>query len=206
MTPVPDAVAAHRLNYWTWLEQHAAEPDRTRLLVLRDHWRHLNVTYFDGKMVEPYITLSAPSKPSLFGQCCAVSSWGSRLEIRIRPSLLTGTHPEVRGELEGRWRFALDVLLHEAAHQYHQEVTGYTESSYHGHGSVFTATANRIGAVLGLPPVVAKNRGGSRLPKAAQWPHCVTPAGHYLGVYHPRVPSTGDRHCRTCSCASGPDG
>ena len=49
------------------------------------------------------------------------------------------------------------------------------ESSYHHHGPVFTDHCNRIGALLGLPEVVVRNRGGKKLPKSAQWPHCVRP-------------------------------
>jgi hypothetical protein len=190
---IPEAVLAHRGDYWTWVELHAAEPDRTRLLRLRDHWHQVNAEHFAGAMTLPYITLTEPSKPSIYGQCCAVSSWGSRLEIKIRPSLMSGTHPHLdqTAPIEGRWRFVLDVLLHEAVHQYHREVTGRTEPAYHGHGPAFTETANRIGTTLGLPPVIAKNRGGTkRRDVAPQWPHCVRDCGYYLSAY--RVPATGD--------------
>jgi hypothetical protein len=46
---------------------------------------------------------------------------------------------------------------------------------------------------LGLPEVVVRNRGGKKLPKAAQWPHCVAPPDRYLGAYQPhhRVTSKG---------------
>lgn len=146
-------------------------------------------------MTEPYVTLTEPSKPSLYGQCCPVSSWGSRLEIKLRPSLLSGTHPDIdqTAPEQGRWNFVLDVLLHEAVHQYHREITGHTEGAYHGHGPAFTETANRIGADLDLPPVITRNRNGSRRRDLApQWPHCVRDAGHYLGAYRPRVPASGD--------------
>ncbi|HZN71245.1 MAG TPA: hypothetical protein VFC00_06125 [Micromonosporaceae bacterium] len=203
MTTLAEPIVAHRMDYWTWVEHHAEEPDRTRLLGLRNHWRHVNETYFAGVMVEPYITLTEPSKPSVYGQCCPVSSWGSRLEIRIRPSLLSGTHPRVSGDLQGRWLFVLDVLMHEAVHQYHREVTGTTEPSYHGHGPMFAMVANRIGDALGLAPVVPRNRGGSNLPLAAQWPHCVTPLDYYRGAYRPRVPDTGDTSMVDCPHCSG---
>jgi hypothetical protein len=51
---------------------------------------------------------------------------------------------------------------------------------------VFTGHCNRIGKSLGLDDVVVRNRGGAKLPKSAQWPHCVAPPGRYLGAYRPR--------------------
>jgi hypothetical protein len=48
---------------------------------------------------------------------------------------------------------------------------------------VFTDHCNRIGAELGLAEVVVRNRGGKKLPKAAQWPHCVVPPERYGGAY-----------------------
>lgn len=92
---VSDSVAEHRTDYWTWVEQHAEQYTRTLLLGLRDYWRDGNRDYFSGRMLEPYVTLTEPSAPQLYGQCCSVSSWGSRLEIRLRPSLLAGTHPHL---------------------------------------------------------------------------------------------------------------
>ena len=49
---------------------------------------------------------------------------GSRLEIRLRPSLLDGTHPRMAGDAPGRFPFAADVLTHECIHQWQQEITG----------------------------------------------------------------------------------
>ena len=102
---------------------------------------------------------------------------------RIRPSLLEGTHPRVHGHPLGCIRFTADVLLHESIHQYMLEVAGNPEPSYHGHGPGFTAWCNLIGAAYGLPAVVTRNRQGSDLPRSAQWPHNVRPAGYYLGAY-----------------------
>jgi hypothetical protein len=189
----------HRLDYWQWIETNADPASRDHLLRLRDHWHDVNAKYFDGVMTLPYITLTEPSEPKTYGQCCAVSSWGSRLEIKLRPSLLDGTHPHIRNTGEGAFRFVADVLTHETIHQWAIEVTGATEDSYHGHGPAFAAKANEMGASLGLEPVVVRNRGGSKLAKAAQWPHCVRPSEYYLGAYQPRVPvpASSDKcpHC-----------
>lgn len=181
---LPEPVAGHRIDYWQWVERHADSTSRDSLLALRDHWRDCNGRYFAGRMLEPYITLTEPSAPQLYGQCCSVSSWGSRLEIRLRPSLLNGTHPHLCGPLAGRMQFVKDVLLHEMIHQHVMEhQPGVNETSYKGHGPVFTEHCNRIGAELGLAEVVVRNRNRSKSPKAAQWPHCVAPSDRYLGAY-----------------------
>ena len=74
------------------------------------------------------------------------------------------------------------------------------EVSYHGHGPGFAPKANEIGAVLGLPPVTVRNRGGTADLVCAHWPHNVRDPAHYLGAWQPRqpVPPTGDMcpHCR----------
>lgn len=201
MPATSDPVLLHRTDYWLWVDLHATESERSALLGLRDHWREVNARYFDGAMTEPYITLTEPSTPRTYGQCCSVSSSGGRLEIRIRPSLLDGTHPAlVPGEAHrpGRMRFVADVLTHEAVHQWQCEITGATEGSYHGHGRTFTAKANEIGAALRLPRVAVRNRRGSRDAVSAHWPHNIRPDGYYLGAYRPRVPDSGDTcpHCR----------
>lgn len=182
---LPGAVADHRIDYWQWVDQHADTASRDRLLVLRDHWRDCNRRYFAGRMVEPYITLTEPSAPQVYGQCESVSSWGSRLEIKLRPSLLDGTHPHLRGgNRAGRLQFVKDVLLHEMVHQHIMEhQPGVNEDSYKGHGPVFTEHCNRIGAELGLAEVVVRNRNGSKVPKSPQWPHCVAPPDRYLNAY-----------------------
>lgn len=186
---LPESITGHRADYWTWVEDHADSATRGVLLTLRDHWRECNERYFGRLMVEPYITLTEPSAPQVFGQCCSVSSWGSRLEIRIRPSLLDGTHPKMSdapSHAAGRLQFVKDVLLHEMVHQHiFEHQPGVNESSYHGHGPVFTEHCNRISVQLGLPEVVVRNRGGEKKPKAPQWPHCVAPSSRYRGAYNP---------------------
>src|SRR5205823_499670 len=119
-----------------------------------------------------------------------VGSFGGTCEIRIRPSLLTGEHPQVASgpaHREGRMRLVLDVLLHESIHQYAYEVSGQTEDSFHGHGPRFAEHCNRIGESLGLPPVrQAKRRGADKdLPSCAQWPHNVRPREWYRGAWVP---------------------
>jgi hypothetical protein len=201
---IPEPVRTHRADYWQWVEQHAAEPERGRLLALRDQWHAVNARHFGGALLLPYITLTEPSAPSIYGQTCPVSSWGSRLEIRLRPSLLAGTHPRVRPEesyAAGRFAFVADVLLHEMIHQWQQEATGEQEPGYRGHGPSFARKATEIGAALGLPPVrTCKRRGpDAELPSCARWPHNVRPVERYCGAYRPRfrIPASGDT-CPRC--------
>jgi hypothetical protein len=184
---LPEPIAGHRVDYWTWVENHADTTKRDNLLALRNHRRDSNIGFFEGIMLEPYITLTSPCTPQRYGECCPLSSWGSRLEIRLRPSLLDGTHPHVACGptfAAGRMQFVKDILVHEMIHQHIMEhQPGVDEHSYHWHGPVFTEHCNRIGAQLGLPEVVVRNRNGTHLPKAAQWPHCVVPASRYEGAY-----------------------
>ena len=55
---LPESVVGHRVDYWAWVENHADTTSRDSLLVLRDHWRDTNTRFFDGRMLEPYITLT----------------------------------------------------------------------------------------------------------------------------------------------------
>jgi hypothetical protein len=148
-------------------------------------WRDASKAWFGGSMIEPYILLTPPGSPNRYGETASVGSFGEPMEIRLRPSLLDGTHPKVHGDPEGCYRFVADVLLHEMIHQWQIEVISAHEEAWHWHGPQFTGQCNLIGASLGLAPVVTRNRNGSRLPRSAQWPHCVRPPEYYLGAYDP---------------------
>ena len=167
---------------------HDAEPwHRDHLGRLYADWAEYNATYFGGQLVPPYILLTHPARPSTYGDCGPVSAWGARSQIRLRPSLLTGTHPHINASApaEGRYRFVTDVLLHEMIHQYAQELTGQQDGSYHGHGPAFRDECNRIGERLGLPIVrTCKKRGkAAALASCSQWPANVRPDGWYMGAY-----------------------
>ena len=161
-------------------KNHADTTSRDSLVALRDHWRDVNAWLFDGRMLEPYITLTEPSAPAIYGQCCPVSSGDHP------PSPHLSHTPLPPGFADGRMQFVKDVLTHEMIHQHIMEhQPGVNEDSYHGHGPVFTDHCNRLGAKLGLDEVVVRNRGGKKLPKAAQWPHCVAGPDRYGGAYQP---------------------
>jgi len=172
------------------LEQ--AQPwHRDHLTRLYRVWGEANAKWYEGALVPPILLLAEPSAPAIYGQCSVVSSYGARSEIRIRPSLLRGTHPHVTRRGEGANRFADDVLLHEQVHQWQWEALGGTDDGYHGHGSTFRDKANQIGAALGIGPVrTCKRRGpDADLPSCSAWPHNVRPPDHYQGAY---VPPSGD--------------
>jgi hypothetical protein len=192
-TPVRElspAAIAEREAFRAYVDEEAEPWYRENLGRLFTLWDEWNAQYFAGAMVTPHLLLTQPSEPKRYGDCGPTSGWGSKSQIRIRPSLLDGTHPHmVRGTRnpEGRFRFVADILLHEMIHQWQQEISGQTDDGYHGHGPAFRNQCIRIGAVIGLPPVrTGKKRGkDAGLPSCSQWPHNVRPEAHYLGAYVP---------------------
>ncbi|HKA53030.1 MAG TPA: hypothetical protein VKJ47_05160 [Candidatus Binatia bacterium] len=185
----------HRQAFVAYVLSEAQPFHRTFLTRLYDLWGQWNDRYYDGRLLVPYVTLAEPPAPRVYGVTSLVSSWGGKAEIRLRPSLLKGTHPHVRSEpafQEGRFLFTADVLLHELGHQFSLEISGETEEPFHGHGPAFRDICNRIGKELGLPPVrSAKKRGpDADLPSCAQWPHNVRPLDYYQGAYVPPAEET----------------
>src|SRR5215216_3655100 len=164
----------HRASFVDYVMESAEEWHRTHLGMLYQHWEENNDRHFAGEMWAPYVLLSEPAEPKAYGDCASVSGFGGRLQIRLRPSLLTGTHPRVRrGDdfAEGRFLFVADVLLHEMIHQWQQEVLGVDEGAYHDHGPTFRDKANEISARLGIGLVrTMKKRGKYKdLPSCSQW-------------------------------------
>jgi hypothetical protein len=183
--PLDAAAVAHREAFERYVFEHAEPWHRAYLGQLYEFWHYSNTEYFGGSMTPPYILLSVPSCPRSLGDCGPISCFGGRSQIRVRRSLITGTHPlMVPGASEkGRIRYALDVELHEMIHQWQQEVTGVLETSYHGHGRAFCDKCNEIGFKLGLPLVGLKpRRGKHNLPPCNYWPHNVREPGYYLGA------------------------
>src|SRR4051812_6594029 len=122
--PLSAADVAHRQQFEHFVVDHAAPWHREHLGEMYNQWNKWNYEYFEAKMLPPYIVLSSPSSARAEGDCAAVSGFGGRSQIRIRPSLLTGTHPRLLPchTPEGRRLYTLDVLLHEIIHQWQQEV------------------------------------------------------------------------------------
>ena len=182
---IRQADVEHRKQYEKFVLDNG-DPTVSKLIHLWNYW---NTEYFDGAFqVCPIILLAEPSRPSVLGDYSPVGAYGNRAQIRIRPSLMRGTHPHTLpgAEYEKR-RFLLvaDVCLHETIHLWQDEVMGDLEPTYHGHGPLFRDKSNEIGAKLGLPPVRScKKRGkDSELPSCSQFPHNVRPANYYQGSY-----------------------
>jgi hypothetical protein len=189
-SPLAETDIEHRQAFERFVLEQAEPWHREYLGRLYAHWEEANGAYFGGQLVVPYILLAEPASPTTYGVTRSVSSFGGRCEIRLRPSLLKGTHPHTKdgtGNPEGLFRLIADVLLHEIIHQWQQEILDENEEDYHGHGPKFAAEANEIGAILGLSRVrTSKKRGPEAgLPSCAQWPHCVRPPDYYLGAYVP---------------------
>ncbi|MGO9570484.1 MAG: hypothetical protein ACLP5H_23380 [Desulfomonilaceae bacterium] len=175
----------HRKQYEKFVLSNG-DPTVSNLIVLWNYW---NTEYFDGSFkAPPIILLAEPSKPSRLGDYSPMGAYGTRSQIRIRPSLLTGTHPHMLPGDEykkGRFLFVSDVCLHETIHLWQDEVRGDLEPAYHGHGPLFRDKCNEIGAKLGLAPVrTCKKRGkDAELPSCSHFPHNVRPQGYYQGAY-----------------------
>jgi hypothetical protein len=184
---LPDLHREHRLDFERFVLDEAAPWHRQHLSRLYQAWHDYNATYFAHAMTPPYLLLAEPITPKIYGDTSAATGFGAQMQIRIRSSLVRGTHPHMQHgtqDAKGIERYVLDVLLHETIHQYQFEVLGVSDESYDGHGPVFRDNANRIGTALGLPPVrVSKVRAAQRtVPSCAQWPHCVRPVDYYRGA------------------------
>lgn len=179
-----DGSKALRRTVEAFALSEASDPWHRRVLTeFYANWHRWNGDYFDGALVTPLILIAEPSRPQRLGDYAEVSGFGGAGQIRIRPSLVRGTHPlwEKTPEKIDAMRFGLDVLLHESIHQWQYEVAHETEDSYSGHGPVFRDKCNEIGARMGLGRVrMCKKRGkDAELPSCSQWPHCVRPDGFH---------------------------
>jgi hypothetical protein len=188
-TAVPDPLILHREQCWDFILKNAAPWYKEHLTKLGLLWDEWNEKYFNGMFkARPHILLATPCYPDALGDYGRVGGWGGKAQIRIRRSLLSGTHPSVAAGdnyKEGRFLFVQDVLLHECIHQYQHEILGIEKTSpYISHGPTFRDKCNEIGEKLGLGRVRAsKTRGKDReLPSCSHWPHCVRPEGYYKGA------------------------
>jgi hypothetical protein len=199
MSTIPPDARKHRKEFMTYVINKAAPWYLEHLGDLYHQWEGWNRDFFDNQLVPPYILLAEPSSPRNLGDFGERSCFGGITQIRVRPSLVRGTHRIMRPGDEyaaGRRLFVRDVALHETVHHYCHEVLEEPEDSYKGHGPVFARECNRIGELLGLPPVRAKARGQNKhLPPCSHWPHNVRPEGYYQGavVEGPGRTATKDR-------------
>src|SRR5262245_31194528 len=130
---VPEIHRMHRENFERFVLAQAEPWHREHLTALYTAWHAYNTRYFQGQMTPPYLLLAEPLTPRRYGDTALATGFGARLQIRIRPSLLRGTHPHLEQgsqDPEGRQRFVEDILLHEIIHQYQIEILDNSEASY----------------------------------------------------------------------------
>jgi hypothetical protein len=179
----PASHEEERQAHAEFASRHAEEAYRWRPAELYAAWREINAEFFSGQLRIPHLALGRTAARSL-GHCSATTDYGGTIQITLHADLVFGhnadwvVHPWPPAR--GTCRFILDLLLRQTVRQYALEVLGAKESGYRGFGPQFVAQANRVGAALGLGPVVERNRGtGDSWPVASGWPHCVRPAGYY---------------------------
>lgn len=119
-----------------------------------DMW---NAKHFGGKLRPAVLWITPTSSARALADYAGKDPHGIRSVVRIAPRVLG----------DGL-NFAGHVLLHEMVHAYVREVLEASEPGYRGHGPIFAAECNRIGAFYAWAEVGVKGRGGK--PDCAQWP------------------------------------
>ena len=154
------------------------------------HAKRLNAKHFGGKLVIPEIIIGTCQSPRLtFGQYRPRGDHGLLGEITFNSRLFINQVPGVylsEKTRPGFLRFIEDILLHELTHAFCHLVRKDPETSYRGHGPVFTEECNRIGKALKLESVKhtkSKKTIELHLHKCDQWPYCVRPADYYMGAF-----------------------
>jgi hypothetical protein len=107
-----DADRQHREQFAEYSSHHAHGPFRRELARLVARAAEYNAAHFGDKLLPPHILLAEPKNLSAIGDHANISGWGSRGQIRIRPSIVTGEHGKVRAGDEfaaGRMLLALDI-------------------------------------------------------------------------------------------------
>lgn len=122
-----------------------------------------NAEMFNGELGAPLILITATATPNRLGDYAPRDRHGLQSVIRIAPHVLR------RGMSVAR-----QVLLHECVHAWAHEVARKPERGYRGHGPVFAAKCNEIGARLGLPEVFVRGRGVDKSRLCNHWPLCVS--------------------------------
>lgn len=132
--------------------------------IMYNRFEDWNVRFF-GQQLRQALILITNCALRANGDYCPADVNGIRSRIRIAPHLWA----------KGGGRLLLDVLLHEMVHAWCHEIEEDLELGYRGHGPKFAKKCNEIGAILGLPEVAPKGRGGK--PNCAHWP--IRPEGYY---------------------------
>jgi hypothetical protein len=156
---------------------------QTRLDPLYDWWGRFNRDHFGGRLKPPHIDIGRTAPRSL-GECAPTTGYGARIAVVLNEGLVFGTNRDLVlhpwPPAPGTGRMIADLLLRFTVRQSVLEEQDAEERGYDGYGPKFAAEATRIGARLGLPRVVARNRPGDEPePTARFWPHNVRGDEYY---------------------------
>lgn len=174
-----------RADYETFARNHAVPDYRVPIDHAYAFWHGSNDTHFEGQLRSPHMEIGR-TPPRRFSTCRLTTNYGGSTAITIAERIAFGTDTRIVRDpwpSQGLIRFLDDLVLAEQVKQFVLEVRGETEDGYGGYGPLFCAEANRIGATLGLPPVLARRRAyrGMGQPVAAFWPWALRPEEYYLG-------------------------
>jgi Protein of unknown function (DUF2786) len=118
--------------------------ERALLVQLAETWTEINHNHFRGRLQRPVFSLSDSER--------RLGAWDGRARTLIISRRLIGTFP---------WPVVREVLKHEIAHQFVDEVLRVREQS--AHGPAFEAVCREHGfdaTATGLPEVDAAGQGG----------------------------------------------
>ena len=191
-TAPSDNETSLRKQIFDYAISQADGPYKEFIPKINQTWSEYNDLYFDGSLTPAYIAITTPRVAKALADCSLWSSYGGKHQIRIRESVIDGTHSlfNPNHAIADRWLYILDVLLHEQVHQYVHEILNSYSKSYGGHGTFYTDRANQIGDALDLPPVDKRRRKDKSMPISSQWPMCVRPAGYYGDLLKEQAQST----------------
>jgi hypothetical protein len=191
MPDIRDQIRAFSLS-------RAEGPDREIIQTLYRMVDDINQRFFGGKLDPVVILITPPTSARASADAAEFSGFGCRQQMRIRPNVARGISNADRPQrvkafyrmvpghaLEDRERYLHDLALHESVHLYLNQIEDPRRHEHQGHGAAFTAECNRIGAMLGLDPVVSRRRqkDGARVGISSAWPFCVRPGGEHGAFY-----------------------
>jgi hypothetical protein len=179
---VPHTPEQERQAHAAFASQYSEEEYCQRLAEFYQIWDGFNRSYFQGALLRPHLAIGRTAPRSL-GHCSRSTDYGGAVQITLNAGLVFGTNTDwvvrVWPTAAGTGRFIHDLVFRFIVRQFVLEQLNDDESNYHGFGPKFVTEANRVGAAMALPPVVAhrSRRGDKQI--AGGWPHCVRPADYY---------------------------
>jgi len=170
-----------RKQIFGFQSSEAEGPYQGSLTKLNLAWSKFNDLYFGGELTPAFIEVTQTHSTKALGSFSVWSGYGGRYQIKIREKIIDGTYKRFNPNhsIENRWKFILDILLHEQIHQFVHVILDDHSKGFGGHGDNFTTKANQIGDILGLPQVEKRRRKDKSIPISSQWPINIRPADYY---------------------------